>query len=266
MYTLIEARKKLPPKDFDYVFKNYKDFYNIADMISYSIHGRYLIAIKTEDIHATEEFIVKENKYSALNVEIYMPAAAIDYLTQRKPDLPVQGAVSMFSVFKDLIAERGILFDKKVILTLYSSIQHDVPSMEAALSEIEMEYGKDVLITEKMLESLFILNKLVYPRTVLLSYLKMERWRENKLNKSIEQFGDDVVLWAMRKNVKKILEDKVAYFKTGQANWVTKSVNTGNLMLMYRVLVSERCNVTDITLLLSLYERGLSVYDIIRKE
>lgn len=265
MYTIIQ-KKGRDSTDFryDYIFKDFAQFYEIANTLTYSIFGRYTIKIVTDVIEDVIVFIKNSEKYMFLDISIYMPEAAIDYIQQYDTKINVQGSVRDIDAFKELISNKNILFEKGVMYTLYNSIQHDSESMEKALNLIVSEIGLGVPISEKILSTLFLLNKVVYPKTVLISFIQMNRYRWAKFEKSISTVGNRVLLAAMIKNIKQFINDKVVYYKTGKVSTFTKNLNTDNLMLLYRVLVSERENVNDARLLLTLYERSLSPYDILQ--
>lgn len=265
MYAIIEKKgRDNTDFNYDYIFKDFSQFYEIADTLTYSIFGRYKIKIITEDIEEVIRFIKYESRYQSLDIHIYMPEAAIDYIQQRDTKISIQGSIKDIDIFKGLISNKNILFEKGVMYTLYNSISHDLDSMEKALNTIVSEFGIGVPVSEKMLNTLFVLNKTVYPKTVLISFIQMERYRWIKFEKSISVVGNQVLLGAMIKNMKQFIKDKVIYYKTGRASSLTKSLNINNLMLLYRILVSERNGFNDAKLLLTLYERGISAYDILQ--
>lgn len=263
MYTIIPSKKKEIVKQYDYIFKNYKAFYELAQGITYTLTGRYNIAIQTDDINETIQFMQNEASFDALIIDIYLPNSAVEYIRARYPGARIAESFSDYTVFMELVQKKSVYFDKYVATLLYKSIQHDVASMEEALEKIVQEYGNKQMITRKMLESLFIINDYVYPREVLLAYIQMDRYREVKLRKCLTQFDKSLVLNAMIKNVKQLVKDKAAYFKTGQASSQVKGVNTTNLLLMYRCLVAERGSFNDIEIILKLYERGDTIYGIV---
>lgn len=265
MYAIIQKKgRDNTDFNYDYIFKDFKQFYEIADTLTYSIFGRYKIKIVTEDIEEAVKFIKHEDKYQSLDIHIYMPEAAIDYIQQRDTKINIQGSMKDIDIFKELISNKNILFEKGVMYILYNSIPHNLDSMEKALNTIVFEFGVGVPVSEKMLNTLFVLNKMVYPRTVLISFIQMERYRWVKFEKSISAVGNQILLGAMIKNMKQFIRDKVVYYKTGRASSLIKSLNTNNLMLLYRVLVSERNGFNDAKLLLTLYERGISAHDILQ--
>ena len=178
-------------------------------------------------------------------------------------DIIVSDKVSYYQMFKELLSKRDILIDKQALNVLYSSVEHTHEDLSKTVDVLYDNFGSNNNITEKMLSELFVLNKIVYPRQVLIAYLRLDRWRSVKLRTCLESMDNDVVLGAMIKNIKALFDSKVVYFKTGKANELVKSLNTFNINLMYRVLVLERNGMKDVKLLLSMYERGLSCNDII---
>lgn len=262
MYILQQKSKEKDSRTYDYVFKSFKLFYTIADLMTYKLNGRYCICIETEDVEGVAEFIGKAEQYSALDVYIYVPEQVLEKLQLNYPNAVFGKSVKMIEVFKELVSKYGVLFDKGVMYTLYNSIPHEISDMDAALRLIVQTYNvESETITEKMLSKLFVLNKTVYPRTVLLSFLNMDRYRWSKLNKSVETIGNDIVFFAMRKNLKTFMEEKASYFKTGSAKPLIKSIDTRNLCLMYRCLYLENAGIQDVSLIMQLYEKGESVYD-----
>ena len=99
-----------------------------------------------------------------------------------------------------------------------------------------------------------------------MEYLWLRRYREYKLMKCLAQVGNNVVVGAFIKNVKTFIKEKENYIKTGQSSNLIKSIDTDRLCLMYRVFVLDKNGISDATILLKLYERGLTSYDFIYRE
>lgn len=266
MYRLVPIKKSTKIGNHDFFFKDFETFYNIARVITVSLTGKYSIGVQTKKIEDIKEFIRVQADYETLMVYIYVPETLVDYMAMYETDLNVSEKVKPFEEFRELIRKYSVLFEKKVDSLLYASIEHDYESMEDAISKLAETYGSYNPISEKMLEPLFIINKIVYPRTVLLDYLFLGRYRDYKLKKCLQAVGNDVALYSCIKNINELMQQKVTYFKSGSGSKLIKAVNTKRLTIMYRVLVLERSGLNDITLLLNLYERGLSVNDIVQEE
>ena len=264
MYTIIPITKDEKIRDHDFVFTDFDGFYKVANSLTVKLTGKWSVGIKPKNLDDVKDFIAHEDKYSHIIISIYLPQSQVDYLTMRNTNINTKESVKPFDMFKDMCSKRNLLFAKNVIHTLYNSIEHDVDSMEYACNLLYHNFGSYNVITEKMIAQYFIINKVVYPRSVMLDYLWLGRWRESKLKRCLSDVGNDVLLHAMINNIKKMFDAKVTYFKTGNANNLVKSINTKRLNLMYRVFVIERNNLKDVSLLLKLYERGMSCYDFIQ--
>ncbi len=263
MYAIVPEKK---PKDiisYDYVFESLKAFYEIASAISLPLVGRYNICVITDDAKAVQEFVKNADKYNDLCIDIYMPEVSVDYLTSYNTRLPVKNKMKMFDIFKELIMKYNLLIDKKAVSVLYSAIEHTYEEMDTALKHIKDEYGSYNRITESMITRLFVVNKITYPRNVLISYLLMERYRRSKLEQCIKNVGENIALRACIKNVKILFNEKVTYYQTGNGSKLIRMIDSRRLNLMYRVLVTERNNLNDLSMLLEFYERGMTPYDFI---
>lgn len=266
MYTIVVAKKKTKMEGHDYTFKDFSSFYELADVITFPLIGRYSVGIQSDVAKDIQDFIKVQSKYAALIITIYAQESIVDYLSLYDTSLPIKGIVSPYDTFKELVSNKSILFGRGVMQLMYSSIEHSFSEMDEALNKVLIEYGAQVLITEEMLSSLFILNETVYPRSVLISFINMAGNRHVKLNKCLEDVGNDVALGAIIKNLKAFVKDKTEYFKTGKGTPLIKSLNTNNLNQLYRILILERNGLNDVCLLLSLYERGLSSNDIVQRQ
>jgi len=266
MYRLVEAKKgSKSEQKHDYTFKDFDSFYRIANILIVPFEGRYSIAINSSDVEQILNFIKIEEEYSHLMVFIYVPKEVLTFMTMRHSNLKVSGQVKPIEEFKTVVNKHSILFKKGVDYILFNSIEHTIESYEEALTTIKQEYGSHVEITEQMLSKIFNLNKLVYPRSVLIDYLWLRRYRVFKLNKCIESMGNDICLFACINNVEDFMKQKIRYYTTGLGSDFIKTIDIHRLELMYRVLVVERNGIKDMKLLMELYERGLSADDFIQE-
>lgn len=266
MYQIIPTKKKTKiPEDLDFIFNDFKAFYEVTATLTVKFDGRFRIGVKTEIYEDIMKFINKADSYQHLSVFIYTSAELVDYISMYNIGLPVQSQIAPIDTLKEVISRESVLLDKGVIYLLYNAIEHDPDSIEDAVQLLLKEFGKQTLITEKMLSTVLVINKIVYPRQVLLAYLWMDRYRNSKLRKSIDYFGKDVVLGAMIKNLKSLLEEKARLYKTGIGSNLIKSISSRNLSLLYQLLVLNRQGVADVEILLNMYEKGLNSYDFIKK-
>lgn len=265
MYTIIAEKKSQKILDADYIFKDFESFYELAKVITVPLVGMFNICIQSDKVKDIQEFVKVADRYAYMNIRIYAAKSTIDYISMYNPSLVIEDSRSAFDVFKELVEREQLLFAKGMMNVLYSSIEHDYETMDSVVKQLHEEFGAQVTITEQMLSKHYILNKTVYPRSVVIAYLRCDRWRKFKLKQCLEEVGNDIAVGAVVKNIKLLFNEKVKYFKSGNGSNLIKSIDTQRLLLMYRIFVIDRNGLDDLSLLLELYERGISVYDIVQR-
>ena len=246
------------------MFKNFSEFYNIANILEVPLIGSYYIQIKSDSYKDIMNFLNIEHMYSTLVIYIETSESLLEYITLQKPQVSILNSKSNFEVFKELIEKYRILFDKNCIQIMYSAIGHSYSDMDEALELLQKTFpNKKITVNE--LNKLFVIDDTVYPRNVCISYIRMDRWRKSKLNKCLDYFGNDLVLYSMRKTVRKFLDEKIKYLKTGSGSNLIKTLPTENIIKLSKALDYERGTFMDVTTVLNLYERGETIYDFIQK-
>lgn len=265
MYYLYKKSKGNALPAFRYNFKKFEDFYEIAKLLEVPVVGNYYIRIKSDSFKDIMNFINVSESYALLIVYIEVSESLLNYITLQKPNVSLLESKSNFEVFKELISKYGILFKENCIKTMYFAIGHSYEEMDEALELLKHTFPDTSPITENEISQLFVVDNLVYPRNVLISYLRMMPGRKSQLEKCIEYFGNNLVYYSMRKTVRKLLDDKIKYLKTGQGSGLMKLISYDNIIRMINVLDYSRNNFTDIRTLLYLYERGETVNDTLQK-
>lgn len=265
MYVIRKDKKKANYPDTNYTFKDFKGFYEIAEYLDVPVFGKYSILIKSENVEQILSFIDIEETFAEFVVYIYTTQAVIDYVTLRKPAVKVDDTSSMYNTYKELIEKHGVLFSKGVDDLLYRSVEHDYEEMDSVLLKLKLEFD-DVEITSKMLQTVVVVDDIVYPREVLNAYLRLDRWRLQKLRKCVKQVGNDVCYWVIKRTLRSMIKSKTKYLQTGVSDSGIRYINSTNLLMMYRLFVTGTGYVSDVELLMRLYERGLTVYDIIQED
>lgn len=266
MYYLYKKSKKVQLPEFQYRFKGFDEFYELTKYIHVSIYGAYYVNIVSDDYDAIVQFINQSESYKSIFIYIEIDEALLNYLVLAKPGVSLLGGQSNYEMFKDLIGKHNVLFDKNVIDKVYYAIGHSYEEMEEALLLIKDTYPDSKVITLDQVSRLFVIETLIYPRSVLIMYLRLDRGRERDLDKCIENFGNDIVLYSMRKTLRKFLKEKIAYLKSGNGSYLIKTIPVTNLMNMLRVLDYERMGFMEIKTIMRLYEKGESIYDFVHGE
>lgn len=265
MYYLYKKSKSVALPKFTYTFAKFSEFYTVANVLTKSLVDTYYIRIKSDSYKDIMQFIESDNKYPWLTIYIETTQSVMDYIALRKPHVSLLSAKSNYETFTDLISRYGILFDRGCVQVLYGAIDHEYASMVEALELIKQEFPNTSPITKKEISALFIVDNLVYPRSVCIAYLRMDRWRRARANKCMEYFGNDLMFYAIRKNTVSLLEDKIKYLKTGSGNGLIKTIPTDNIIRLYNAMHYGRGYSKDILTILDLYEKGVTINDTVQK-
>ena len=265
MYYLYKKSKSATLPKFSYTFGKFSDFYEIAKLLEVPFFDAYYIRVKSDSYKDILQFIDTHENYPTIVVYIEVSETLLDYIRLQRPGVSLLDSKSNYEVFCELVSKYNVLFARNCIRTMYFAIGHDYADMNEALELLTKTFPDVSPITEKEISELFIVDKLIYPRSVTIMYLRLDRGRKGNLKKCIDYFGNDLVLFTIRKNVIAFLDEKIKYLKTGKGSGLIKTIPTNNLVRLYNALCLNRCGFKDITLILSLYEKGVTVNDYLQK-
>lgn len=265
MYYLYKKSKSVMLPEFKYSFNKFEDFYAIAELLEVPLVGNYYINIKSDSYKEIINFINISQAYETLIIYIEVSASLLDYVCLQKPNVCLIESKTNFEIFKELVSKYGILFKQYAMKTMYFAIDHDYASMDEALQLVVHTFPDVREIGESEISQLFVIDKLVYPRNVLIAYVRLTPGRKSQLEKCINHFGNDMVLWSMRKAIRNLLNDKIKYLKTGRGSGLMKYLPSENLIRMANALDYNRGSFMDIRTILALYEEGETINDYLQK-
>lgn len=265
MYYLYKKSKQVQLPQFHYRFKRFDEFYDLANRMKISIFGVLYINIVSDDYEDIVNFIEVSEQYSGMIIYIEVNEALLGYIKLAKPYASMLSGQSNYEVYKTLVNKYSILFDKGIMDKVYFSIGHSYEEMDEAMLLIKDSYPNEVMITLEMATKIFVIEGLIYPRSVLISYLRLDRGRRNNLDKCVEYFGNDLVLYSMRKTMRKLLKEKISYLKSGKGSYLIKTIPVCNLIFMADVLDYNRHGFKEIKTIMALYEKGETINDFVHE-
>lgn len=246
--------------EYDYLLTSLSELEDVMKIVYKPILGIYHIGLLFTDIADIKLLLKNRSTYNHLDVDLLLSEGMYKKISLAMPDSIHAEKASIFDYIKQGIFSRNLLMSKKVVSLLYSSVGKSYEEIDDILDLLYSKFGPFIQITAKDLSKHLVLNTVVYPRTVLISYINLSRWRKSQLTKCLSDISPEIVTAAMVKNVKKLHEQKVKYLTTGLGSKFIKELNTRNLNLMYYTLVSNKSRyLNDIVVLLELYERGMTI-------
>lgn len=244
---------------FDYVFNNLEDFYETTKFIYKPILAdRYSIQLNLSNINDIKSIILNEVNYSHFDIIILTTKDILKRLQLMTPNNEAVKELSAWDYYNLGIQRRGLLFHKDLTYALYTSLDKSFKEIDDALDFIQSITHPLQEITIEFVEPYYPITNIVYPRNVLVQFIKMGEWRWHLLKKSISQVGADIVLNATIKQIQAIHHQKCRYLKGKIENDSIVTLNTDNINLLYYIFYLKKCyGIRDITILYNIYERKL---------
>lgn len=256
----IKVKEDRTPVDYDYVLSSIEDLDDIMKIIYKPILGVYKIGLYLNDLNSIKFLLNNKARFNHLDIDMVLTEAIYKKISLAMPTLVQEDRRSMWEFLIEGISKRNLLINKKVVSMMYSSIGKSYEEIDELLDILDNAFGPFMQISEKDLSKYLVINVIVYPRTVLISYINLYRWRQTQLKKCLEDISPEIIIASMVKQIKKLHEQKIKYLDTGLGSKFIRTLNTKNLNLMYYLLVVNKpYHLNDITLLLEIYERGINV-------
>ena len=255
MYYLYDTSSKSKVPLADYYFTTFNDFYNISSLLTRKITGEYIINITSNKSADVIEFINNPDVHKHVIVYISLDSSLLSYILSIKPGANTLTSVDPYTIWTDAIQKMNLHFDSGCVKKLYWNVKHDYGIMLDALTQLKEAYGTQIIKMD-MISKVIPIDEIVYPRSVMYSYIKLDRYRNTKLKKSLDVFGNDIVFYSMRKNIDKIIDQKIEYYKSGLGTEFLKSLPFENMLKLKYAFISAPRSFNDITVLLKLYEKG----------
>lgn len=260
----IEVKEDKAVVDFDYIVSSLEDLDKLMKVIYKPIIGIYHVSLELNDMKDIKFLLNNQSRFNHLDLHLILSEKKYKDLSLALPNAVRANRLSMFDYLMEGISKRGLLIKKNIVYLIYSSIDKSYEEIDNVLDTLYDNYGSFMQITEKDVSKYIVINKTVYPRTVLLEYINLKKYRKKKLEKCIQDISPDIVLAAMIKNIKKLHKEKEKYLKTGIGSKFISELNTKNLNLLYYTLVVNKSYfLNDITILLEIYERGININDLL---
>lgn len=265
MYYLYSSKDKSKIAKCDYTLKSMNEFYDLSKVLTHKLTGPYVVCIKANKYTDVEEFIKSSDNYKHLIIYIEVAPETLEYLQARQPNASLLSSENIYETWTELIQRYNLILDKGCSKNLFFSIKHDYDTMSEVVLELKQAYGNAVVDMD-MIKKVISIDDLVYPRSVLIAFLRMDRNRNKKLRLCLSNFNSSLIYNSMKKNCLKLLEQKNAYYKTGKGSDLIKTIPYENLLKMHYAFVTNPRNFNDAELLLRMYERGEYLNDYLQKE
>lgn len=265
MYYVYKKMRGTVLPNFNYIFNKFSDFYPIANVLTAPVIGEYNICVKSDVYKDILEFIKMSGNYAGIKVWIEVSASTYDYIMLYNPTVSFLGSESSYDMYKRLVKKYNLLFDSDSIKVLYYNTPHTYEDLDEALQLIKQTYPNAGIITTDLIRQLFIIDDAVYPYQVLTMFLLMKRWRWARFEKCYERFGNDLMYYSVRKQARKICNNKLTYLKTGNGQDFIKKIPILNVIRLLNIFDYSENKLRDIRTVFCMYEKGAILDDTMEK-
>lgn len=264
MYYLCDKTKSnIIPTYLDYEFSSFDDFYSTSKILTNKLIGTYTIKIVCEDLDAIKSFIKVSEEYNRMTIFILTSDTILQRVVLSQDNINMLSAKSSKKLWEELIVRTDVYFEKGVADKVFWNIDKKESVMSTVLLDLKEAYGRKIISFEDVLKVVSI-EEIVYPKSVMYSYLMMDRFRASKLRKSVEVLGNDIVFYSIRKNIRKVYDEKAEYYRTGIGSDRIKQIPFKNIIKMLYAFTVLPKKFKDVTIILKLYEKGEYINDYIQ--
>lgn len=227
MIRLIQYKRKMSIQQNDYFIEKMKDLLYLTEILTPKFSGTYVIVFFDPTLAECKELIDENILPEFIDCYLYLNKQKLDKLLLDYPKL-VPKQKSAWETYQEMISSMTNIISSTAAKMLYKAIGANETALEEALSKLDAECTTGT-ITPKDVQKNFMYTPRVYASDVLDAFLMQSKNRWTLFEKYYKDCGDEVAYYALKKQVKAALSDKVAYLN----NEDVKRKNLGRIDAPY---------------------------------
>ena len=195
----------------DYILENGDDFFKLLPYLYTPLVGKWKIVLLELTIADARRVIDCQNIPNDVEVEMYLPMEDLERLELERPHLVVE-KVSPYDVFMQLIAQLPVIVDPNASSAIYHRAGPDPDNLKTALNDV-MQVCDGERITLQDVNKVLLDNRRVYASDVVRAFIgpRTIRNRWYWVEKLVEELGNDIAYYAVRKYIRQLLLNKNKY-------------------------------------------------------
>jgi len=120
MYRIVPAKKNtVDVIHHDYLFKDWKSFYEVADILTMKLTGSYSLGIKTNEVEDINNFVNNAGRYEHIQTYIYVSDEVVEYMSMRNPKLKIQDKAKPYEEFLEIVKRNRRSSDSLLVYRTY---------------------------------------------------------------------------------------------------------------------------------------------------
>lgn len=195
----------------NYILENGDDFFKLLPYLYKPLEGDWKVVILEPSIADARRIIDCQDIPECLEVEVYLPREDLEVLELERPTMVIE-KLSPYDAFLRMIAALPVIVDPNAASAIYNRAGPDPDALKTALNDIMQVCDEDHIML-KDVNKILLDNRRVYASDVVRAFIGPRninhRWYW--VEKLIEELGNDVAYYSVRKYIRRLLVNKNKY-------------------------------------------------------
>lgn len=254
MITLRQYSKDFDFSPYDYVFEDTQKFAATLPYLTTRLEGRWHLLLLTPKLPDVRTYLDVPLVPSHVDLVIALEPEQLEQVYLERPHL-VEKAKSNWDVYLDLLKDFPVPMDKKAARELYYRVGPKEAELRGALRLLE-DYN---YISVKVINQHFAPTNRVFANQVVRAFLQRRFKYAWRLLASLEaELGTRVAFYAMRKNIRRVFQEKCKYMRNEETkDRVVEVVGGYDIITLYWLFETAQ-NPEQLYPILLLFERRLT--------
>jgi hypothetical protein len=240
------------PAKQDYILDKMSDYLKLVEYLKYrKFDGDWNVALvdmRVKDLYSVLD--IEQPDY--LNINIYLKRDALNFVLLKYPKYR-EVQKSRWEEYLEIIGASSLQIEKSASSELFRRTAGNAQKIREALSELELLFYGEPVITTKHLNSVLLNEDIVYARDVILTALlkgnpavpkrghRLSKYQYGDADKLLEQLTQEIGLeatfYSLRKFCKKLYEEKQVFLHSGDC----KESDVIKVVDVYEILHAYLC-------------------------
>lgn len=230
MIELRQHKKDIDFSAYDYVFEDVKKFEDVLPFLLPKLEGEWNVLLVEPKLAQIRTYLDTTIVPSYIHLVITVEASQLSQLYLERPGL-VEKEKTSWDIYMELLKSFQVPMDDKAMREIYKRKGPKEEDLRKALEELA-DYPA---ITISTVNKHFAPVHRVYANQVVRSFLCRDFKRAWRMLSILEsELGTPIAFYAMRKNIRRIYEEKCKYLRNEDTReWIVSKVDGYTIILLY---------------------------------
>lgn len=211
MVKLTEMTKDFKIIDADYVFDKSEKFLSALPYLTHKLVGDWYIVLVEPKLEVVRNILDLNLIPDYIKLELLIEPGLLSQLVLERPSLAVK-KLSVWETYQSMIASLPVVIDPAAVSEIYGRVGPHKEALREALNLL-CEKVQDRKIIPKDVRLYIMDNRRIYANQVVRAFLLKDKKRWELFHNYEYDLGTDIAFYAMRKYLRKLLEEKNKYLR-----------------------------------------------------